>query len=164
MDIRTISGAAYSRPAVPIPGNDGSAPPESTKPADTAAPYFSPVYHFDPVAKLSILSFRDPDSGAITQQIPNERVVEQYRRTHGDSPLAKPATSSDLTGASAADAGPTSPAGTAAGPGAAPSATPASDTAVPAAAVEATGAPVAVPASTPALASTPEAPRVSLKV
>ena len=156
MDIRTISGAAYSRPAIPISGNDGPAPAEATKPADTAAPYFSPVYHFDPVAKLSILSFRDANSGAVTQQIPNERVVEQYRRTRGDSPVAKPATTTDKVGASVAEAVPTSPAGAATGYGAEPSATPTSEPATPVASAEVAG--------TPALAAAPEAPRVSLKV
>ena len=90
MDIRTISGAAYSRPVAPFVGSDASLPAEVAKSADSAAPFFSPVYRFDPVAKLSILSFRDATTGAIVQQIPNEKVVEQYRRSGGENPEVKP--------------------------------------------------------------------------
>ncbi len=93
MDIRTISGAAYSRPVASIAGGDASLPAEVAKSADSAAPFFSPVYRFDPVAKLSILSFRDANTGAVTQQIPNERIVEQYRRSGGETPGSKPAAS-----------------------------------------------------------------------
>ena len=162
MDIRTISGAAYSRPAAPIAGGDVSLPAEATKPADSAAPFFSPVYRFDPVAKLSILSFRDANSGAVVQQIPNEKVVEQYRRTGGESPDARPvataaerpaAPSAGVSARSASAPDTTEPA---------PGASSAPEKAAPAPVVTAAPEPAA-----PTPAAAPEAPpvqRVSLSV
>ena len=97
MDIRTISSATYSRQVAPVAGGDVSLPVEDVKSTNTAAPFLSPVYRFDPVAKLSILSFRDSGSGDVIQQIPSEKVVEQYRRTRGESPDAKPAASTANT-------------------------------------------------------------------
>lgn len=90
MDVRTISGAAFSRPPTAVTPADIASPLDETKGSSSAAPYLSPVYHFDPVAKLAILSYRDPSSGDVTAQIPSEKVVEQYRRTRGDSPDATP--------------------------------------------------------------------------
>lgn len=97
MDVRTISGAAHSRPPVAVTPADIASPLDETKGGSSAAPYLSPVYHFDPVAKLAILSYRDPNSGAVTTQIPSEKVVEQYRRTRGASPDAIKATPAPKT-------------------------------------------------------------------
>lgn len=90
MDIRTISGAGYSRPVASIAGGDIAPPVESAKSTDASVPFISPVYRFDPVARLSILAFRDTSTGTVTQQFPSVKVVEQYRRTRGDDPSAKP--------------------------------------------------------------------------
>ena len=156
MDIRTISGAAYSRPMAPIAGGDLSLPAESTKSADSAAPFFSPVYRFDPVAKLSILSFRDANSGAIVQQIPNEKVVEQYRRTGGENPDARPAPAVAPKEAASATAPTGEPARSVAG-GGEPAATPA-------AAPEHTVSAPPVAAPEPTAAEAPPAQRLSLSV
>ena len=157
MDIRTISGAAYSRPMAPIAGGDLSLPAESTKSADSAAPFFSPVYRFDPVAKLSILSFRDANSGAIVQQIPNEKVVEQYRRSGGESPEIKPVAASPEKTAAAAPTGE---------PARIPATAP--DTAIGAerapVKVAALAAPVAATPEPAVTAPAPEPQRVSLSV
>ncbi|MEI6557035.1 MAG: hypothetical protein WCO00_01410 [Rhodospirillaceae bacterium] len=139
MDIRTISSAAYSRPAAPIVGSEVALPAaDSTKSADSAAPFLSPVYRFDPVAKLSILSFRDSSTGDVTQQIPSEKVVAQYRRNRGENPDAKPAAS-------------------AAGPSAVPA--PATETAKPEAerptTANASGATAVEPGAVPAFGSEP---------
>jgi hypothetical protein len=89
MDIRMISGAAYSGPPLPVVAGASTASPlDGNKSTSTAAPYLSPVYRFDPVSRLAILSYRDPTSGTVTQQFPSEKVVEQYRRTRGESPDA----------------------------------------------------------------------------
>lgn len=41
--------------------------------------YASPVYRFDSVANIPITLIRDPMTGAVTNQIPPEAVVEKYR-------------------------------------------------------------------------------------
>ena len=138
---------------------------ETSRTASSAAPFFSPVYRFDPVAKLSILSFRDANSGAIVQQIPNAKVVEQYRRSGGANPnvpaavkttaLERPADEAVKTPvvATAADAkGPVSTPSPAVTPSAAPV------TAAP------EPAPEPAAAQTTAPASAPEVQRVSLSV
>ena len=157
MDIRTISGAAYSRPMAPLVGGDPSLPAEPTKSADSAAPFFSPVYRFDPVAKLSILSFRDANSGAIVQQIPNEKVVEQYRRTGGENPDARPAPAVAPKEAASATAPTGEPARSVAG-GGEPAATPA------AAPDHTVSEPSPVATPEPAAAEAPSAQRLSLSV
>ncbi|MEI8395275.1 MAG: hypothetical protein WCF85_11100 [Rhodospirillaceae bacterium] len=105
MDIRTISSAAYSRPPGPVTSPDSAAVSTGTPKADSAAaPYLSPVFQFDPVAKLTILSYRDPGNGQVTTQIPSERIVEQYRRNGGKSADSVPAETAKPD--KAADTGP----------------------------------------------------------
>jgi len=88
MDVRTISGAAYSRPPAAVAPADIAPALDGAKGASAIPAYLSPVYHFDPVAKLAILSYRDTTTGDVTTQIPSEKVVQQYRRTRGEAPGA----------------------------------------------------------------------------
>ena len=50
----------------------------ATPPANVAA-YASPVYKFDPLAKLSIELIRNTTNGNVINQIPAQQVVERYR-------------------------------------------------------------------------------------
>ena len=53
----------------------------ATSPAPAKLPtYASPVYRFDSVANIPITIIRDPLTGAVTNQIPPEDIVEKYRR------------------------------------------------------------------------------------
>lgn len=136
---------------------------ETSRSASSAAPFFSPVYRFDPVAKLSILSFRDANSGAVVQQIPNAKVVEQYRRSGGANPdlsaavktttPERPVAEAVKAPVSAAPADAKGPVST---PAVAPSAAPVT------AAPEPVPEPAAAQAAAPA--SAPEVQRVSLSV
>lgn len=42
-------------------------------------PFFNPLLRYDALAKVSIMVFRDPDTGAILNQIPSEQAVKKYR-------------------------------------------------------------------------------------
>lgn len=100
MDTRSISGVAYSRfyaqavgqavgggvsaGGALVGGGVGSHLVGAASVGVATAPYLSPVYRFDPVARLSVLAFRDSQSGDVHLQIPSEKVVELYRRTRGD--------------------------------------------------------------------------------
>ena len=166
MDVRTISGAAYPRPPTVAASAADTVPLDESKGAGQTVPYLSPVYRFDPVAQLSILSFRDTTSGAVTTQIPSEKVVEQYRRNHGESPDAlksrakpvEPAPTPSSPSAPVADSADTT--------ASAPAAKAENEPAVPAAAPP--SAPVAA-ASVPNEAAAPsgaatDVQRVSLKI
>jgi len=103
MDVRTISGAAYTRPPVlAASAADIAAPLDGSKGGGQSVPFLSPVYRFDPLAQLAILAFRDTTSGDVTTQIPSEKVVEQYRRNRGESPEAVKARSRPAEPAAAA--------------------------------------------------------------
>ncbi|HRQ83058.1 MAG TPA: hypothetical protein PKZ97_18255, partial [Azospirillaceae bacterium] len=52
-------------------------------PAQSPGLYISPVLRYDQSARVAVLLFRDFDTGETRDQIPAERVVEQYRRTGG---------------------------------------------------------------------------------
>lgn len=59
---------------------------EQSSAAVTAEPtglYISPVLRYDQSARVAVLFFRDFDTGETRDQIPAERVVEQYRRSGG---------------------------------------------------------------------------------
>jgi len=99
MDVTAISNTGYSRTPAPISGADGTtsgaingadahAEAAGAKSGASQVPYVSPVYKFDPVAQLNVLTFRDERTGTVTQQYPAEKVVEQYRRNHGEPPAA----------------------------------------------------------------------------
>ena len=57
---------------------------DSTQPAAAPKPvslpgYASPIYKFDPLAKISIEVIRDTTTGSVINQIPPEQVVQKYR-------------------------------------------------------------------------------------
>lgn len=54
-------------------------PVETIKKSINAAAYASPVYKFDPLAKLSIELIRDTSTGSVINQIPSQQVVQKYR-------------------------------------------------------------------------------------
>ena len=54
-------------------------PVETIKKSINAAAYASPVYKFDPLAKLSIELIRDTSTGSVINQIPSQQVVQRYR-------------------------------------------------------------------------------------
>ncbi len=54
-------------------------PVETTKKSISVAAYASPVYKFDPLAKLSIELIRDTSTGSVINQIPSQQVVQRYR-------------------------------------------------------------------------------------
>ena len=84
MDINTVASAAHSRPPLPVVAGGASGSTDDSKSAMPVAPFLSPVYRFDPLARLSVLVFRDAATGDVTQQFPSKKVVEQYRRTRGE--------------------------------------------------------------------------------
>lgn len=76
--------ADAARPATGA--NEQSAGNQSPVSAVTAQPsglYISPVLRYDQSARVAVLLFRDFDTGETRDQIPAERVVEQYRRSGG---------------------------------------------------------------------------------
>jgi len=64
--------ASQDKPMASSTENNGSASP--------AAFYPSPIYQVDPLAKVTVMEFRDPNTGTVTNQYPSAKVVEQYRR------------------------------------------------------------------------------------
>lgn len=107
MDIRAVSGLLTNRPTTvtaPVsadptaqPVADGAAQtpeasaskfqPQSASaaspsdPVEAAGGYISPVLRYDQDARLAVIHYRDRSSGETRNQIPSERVVEEYRRT-----------------------------------------------------------------------------------
>ena len=61
----------------------GNQPPVSAVTAQPSGLYISPVLRYDQSARVAVLLFRDFDTGETRDQIPAERVVEQYRRSGG---------------------------------------------------------------------------------
>ncbi|MCW2242617.1 hypothetical protein [Azospirillum canadense] len=69
----TTQPDAASQPA----GSLSAAP---TAPTRVTGGYISPYLRYDQMAHVAVLFFRDTDTGETKDQIPAERVVEQYRR------------------------------------------------------------------------------------
>jgi len=88
MEIRSISNIAATRPvatpAAPTAAEPAVAasttPDASERAARTSGGFISPVLRYDQMAHVAVLFFRDFDSGETKDQIPAERVVEEYRR------------------------------------------------------------------------------------
>jgi hypothetical protein len=105
MDVTAISSTGYTRTPVNATGADattnGADPSVEAATATGAktngAPYMSPVYKFDPVAQLDVLTFRNTSTGDVTVQYPAEKVVEQYRRNHGEPPSSSGSSSGTTT-------------------------------------------------------------------
>lgn len=109
MGISSVSAAAVTRPtAFTTPQTLASdeaantASPDSSatsvesgsekKAASGAAGYISPFLRYDQGARMAVLLFRDVDTGATQDQIPSQRVVEEYRRNASRLTLADSAT------------------------------------------------------------------------
>lgn len=83
-------GAAAHSPvgslaAVDAPASPSTAPPAPSPTAPETSSrgtggYISPYLRYDQMAHVAVLFFRDTDTGETKDQIPAERVVEQYRR------------------------------------------------------------------------------------
>ena len=97
-------------------------PVETTKKSINAAACASPIYKFDPLAKLSIEIIRDTSTGSVINQIPSEQVIQRYRLGQQTAPGAAASNSqtSALSAANSAAAASAASAGSA-GSGAASS-------------------------------------------
>ncbi len=88
MEIQSISNIAATRPvATPTAPTTAEPPVEASMTPDaperavrTPGGFISPVLRYDQMAHVAVLFFRDFDSGETKDQIPAERVVEEYRR------------------------------------------------------------------------------------
>lgn len=92
MEIRGVSSTTAIRPTAFQPTEAGTAstslPAEGTGTAASAESekasgpgYISPFLRYDQGARVAVLYFRDFDTGETQDQIPSQRVVEEYRRT-----------------------------------------------------------------------------------
>lgn len=96
MEIRNVSSTAVNRPtasAIPeaVADTADSAASATTETKSTGAGgYISPFLRYDQGARVAVLLFRDVDTGETQDQIPSQRVVEEYRRAAGRSPTATP--------------------------------------------------------------------------
>jgi hypothetical protein len=94
MEIRGVSSTTAVRPTAFQPTEAGSAsestPAEAISAENTTtgetgktsgAGYTSPFLRYDQGARVAVLYFRDFDTGETQDQIPSQRVVEEYRRT-----------------------------------------------------------------------------------
>lgn len=72
---------------IPLPVGTIAAPPPPTTPALSAPSlsaarkpiYISPSYQYDSQAGVLVLQLRDTATGAVTEQIPTQAQLEQYR-------------------------------------------------------------------------------------
>ena len=92
MEIRGVSSTTAIRPTAFQPTEAGTAsaslPAEANGTAASAEAekasgpgYISPFLRYDQGARVAVLYFRDFDTGETQDQIPSQRVVEEYRRT-----------------------------------------------------------------------------------
>jgi hypothetical protein len=44
-----------------------------------STPYVSPVLRYDADARVTVLQYRDVDTGKVTRQVPGEQTVKAYR-------------------------------------------------------------------------------------
>ncbi|WP_434623998.1 hypothetical protein [Azospirillum sp. B2RO_4] len=92
MEIRGVSSTTAIRPTAFQPTEAGSA--SASRPAEgtggtadggtdkaSGPGYISPFLRYDQGARVAVLYFRDFDTGETQDQIPSQRVVEEYRRT-----------------------------------------------------------------------------------
>lgn len=82
MDIRSTSREVVYAPVSTTPQRSlasRSEPVEPTVPTSVPA-YFSPVFRYDSAARVGVIAFLDDTTGEVKDQIPAEKVIEQYRR------------------------------------------------------------------------------------
>ncbi|BAI76120.1 hypothetical protein AZL_d02940 (plasmid) [Azospirillum sp. B510] len=151
MEIRGVSSTTAVRSAAYQPTESGAASQSGAAEASvtkqpggvatgaekaSGSGYISPFMRYDQGARVAVLYFRDFDTGETQDQIPSQRVVEEYRRTAsrltqenvqgkmaGSQTAAKSSPNSSTTsapgnssdGAGSAPGGGVSPAGSAAG-------------------------------------------------
>ncbi|MFP5515380.1 MAG: hypothetical protein ACLGJC_20125 [Alphaproteobacteria bacterium] len=113
-----VSSASSSQPSPIQTGGTGT---EAEK--ASGAGYISPYMRYDQGARVAVLYFRDFETGETQDQIPSQRVVEEYRRAAGrlaqdDQRKSAAATQTASGGAADPSAGSTDgTAGTASGAG-----------------------------------------------
>lgn len=71
--------AGTASPSPPVQGTGSAASGEAGK--SSGAGFISPFMRYDQGARVAVLYFRDFDTGETQDQIPSQRVVEEYRRT-----------------------------------------------------------------------------------
>lgn len=112
MDVSTIasslqvgraSATAKSAATGSAASADSGAADSASVSAQPTGLYISPVLRYDQGARLAVLYFRDFDTGETRDQIPAERIVEQYRRSGGVK--GEDSSSTDSGGGEAADSG-----------------------------------------------------------
>ncbi|PWC75062.1 hypothetical protein [Azospirillum sp. TSH64] len=92
MEIRGVSSTTALRPTAFQPTEAGAASPSTPVQASgsgtsgeaeksSGAGFISPFMRYDQGARVAVLYFRDFDTGETQDQIPSQRVVEEYRRT-----------------------------------------------------------------------------------
>jgi len=92
MEIRGVSSSTAVRPTAFQPTEAGTASPSAPVQGSGSAPsgeaekssgagFISPFMRYDQGARVAVLYFRDFDTGETQDQIPSQRVVEEYRRT-----------------------------------------------------------------------------------
>lgn len=71
--------AGTASPSIPVQGSGSATSGEAEK--SSGAGFISPFMRYDQGARVAVLYFRDFDTGETQDQIPSQRVVEEYRRT-----------------------------------------------------------------------------------
>ncbi len=81
----TTETAQAQRSAAGAPAERSGGPGDGVRAGaqSSGAPFISPVLRYDQTAQLAVLLFRDDETGETREQIPAERVVEEYRRNGG---------------------------------------------------------------------------------
>lgn len=86
-----LVGASSAREQVAVPQagksdavtNVPASPVTESTPA-TAEPFISPAINYDYQSGITVLMYRNSETGKVTAQYPSQKVVEEYRR-HGAS-------------------------------------------------------------------------------
>ena len=82
MEISRVSNVGVNRPSMSLSGapmNGGTPAAPSEERRETGG-YLSPVVRYDHRARLSVVVYRDYETGETRDQLPSKRVVEEYRR------------------------------------------------------------------------------------
>jgi hypothetical protein len=98
----TASLAATAHQVAPPPTPSSAAPTEPTQHVNLSAPaYISPAISFDPITNIVFLTFRNSETGEITEQIPPSVVLSRYRfvdETGIPDPILPRSTPNELAG------------------------------------------------------------------
>lgn len=94
MEIRNVSSTPVNRPTASanpeavVDTADSAASATAATKSTGAGGYISPFLRYDQGARVAVLLFRDVDTGETQDQIPSQRVVEEYRRAAGRTPAS----------------------------------------------------------------------------